>query len=112
MPANPSVGEIFFDTETKSLLIKGETEWKVAPYNLTHNTAENSLSIQWFEKDQEGDLILRAASLDSQGPAIELWEAVNSTDYSPRESDYETEEANVQYFEDVNGDISPRNNPI
>lgn len=112
MPTNPSVGEIFFDTETKSLLIKEETGWRVAQYDLTHNIDENSLSVQWFEKDQDGNLVLRTSSIDSQGPAIELWEAVNSTDYSPRESDYETEEASVQYFEDVNGDISPRNNPI
>ena len=112
MPTNAGIGDIFFDTETKSLLIKEESGWRAAPYDLTHNIAENSLSVQWFEKDQEGDLVLRAASLDSQGPAIELWEAVNSADYSPRESDYETEEVGIQYFEDIDGDISPRNNPI
>ena len=112
MPTNASVGDIFFDTETKSLLIKEETGWRVAQYDLTHNIAENSLSVQWFEKEQDGDLVLRTASIDSRGPAIELWEAVNSTDYSPRESDYETEEVGIQYFEDINGDISPRNNPI
>ena len=58
MPANPSVGEIFFDTETKNLLIKEETGWKVAQYDLTHNISENSLSVQWFEKDQDSDPVI------------------------------------------------------
>ena len=112
IPVNPSVGDILFNTDTKSLIIKEESGWREKTYDSTHNVSENSLSIQWFEKDQEGDLVLRTGLLESRSPAIEFWEAINNEDYAPRGSDYETEELGIQYFEDVNGDIAPRNDAI
>ena len=112
IPVNPNVGDILFNTDTKSLIIKDELGWKEKAYDSTHNVSENSLSIQWFEKDQEGDLVLRNGLLESSSPAIEFWEAINNADYTPRESDYETDELGIQYFEDINGDVTPRNDAI
>lgn len=112
IPENPNVGDILFNTDTKVLLVRHESGWKQKEYDLIHDTTgPTSLSIQWFERDLSGDLVLRNASFASQDPAIELWEEINSTDYSPRESDYETQESNIQYFEDINGDIVPKINP-
>ena len=65
-------------------------------------------SIQWFEEGPDGDLILRLSSFNSQSPAIELWEAVNDTDYAPRESGFTTTESEAQYFEEINGDVTPK----
>ena len=112
IPLDPNVGDILFNTDTKVLLVRHESGWKKKDYDFVHDTSgPTSLSVQWFERDQNGDLILRNASFNSQGPAIELWEEINSTDYSPRESDYETQESNIQYFEDINGDVAPKINP-
>lgn len=112
IPSDPSVGDILFNTDTKTLLVRAESGWKKAEYDFIHDTSGPiGLSIQWFEKNEDGDLVLRNESFNSQGPAIEFWEEVNSTDYSPRESDYETQETNIQYFEDINQDITPRINP-
>lgn len=65
-------------------------------------------SIQWFEEGPDGDLILRFSSFNSESPAIELWESVNYPDYTPRESGFITTETEVQYFEEINGDITPK----
>lgn len=109
IPSNASVGDILFNTDTKILLVRTESGWSKAEYDFVHDTG--SLSVQWFEKNQDGDLVLRNESFNSQGPAIEFWEEINSTDYSPRESDYETQESGVEYFEYIGEDIAPKINP-
>ena len=66
-------------------------------------------SIQWFEEDSSGDLVMRDTSYDSSGPAVQLWEEINSDSYAPRDTPYESNTESAQYFEeDAEGNITPK----
>jgi hypothetical protein len=70
--------------------------------------APSATSIQWFEEDSNGDLILRSASFESTSPAIQYWENSGADDIMPRDSAYSSTTEDAQYFEvDGNGDIIP-----
>jgi hypothetical protein len=71
-----------------------------------------SNSIQWFEENSEGDLIMRDTFFDSSGPAIHLWEQLDSDSYSPRNVPLESNTESAQYFEEnAEGDITPKDSP-
>ena len=99
----PSGGTVF---SPLSELVEKAVEQGAIPPPIPN--VSSASSIQWFEEGPDGDLILRFSSFNSQSPAIELWEAVNDTDYAPREVGFTTTETEVQYFEEVNGDIAPK----
>lgn len=68
----------------------------------------SSTSVQWFEEDSNGNLVLRSASFDSTDPAVQYWENSGSDDIMPRDSAYSSTTENAQYFEvDSNGDVIP-----
>lgn len=76
------------------------------------SSSSNSNSIQWFEENADGDLVLRDISYDSSGPAVQLWEEINSDSYSPRSTPYESNTESAQYFEeDSEGNILPKDSP-
>ena len=108
-PTNPS-GEatVAYGTDTNNIYVYYQGLW----YVVRNNTSETPLSVQWFEENEQGDLVLRSGSIESTNPAIEIWEEVNSTDYSPRETGYETSETGIQYFEQTGEDVIPRIKPL
>ena len=108
-PNNPS-GEttIAYGTDTNYIYVYYQRVW----YIIYNHTSSDALSVQWFEKNEQNDLVLRSSSIESADPAIELWEETNSTDYSPRETDHETSEDGIQYFEETGQDVTPRINPL
>ncbi len=69
-------------------------------------------SIQWFEEDANGNLVMRDTSFDSSGPAVQLWEQIDQDNYSPRTTPYESNTESAQYFEeDSQGNIIPKDSP-
>ena len=100
----PPGGVIFSEVST---LVTKSLEQDLIP---EPPTEPDTISVQWFEETIDGDLQLRDVSFESQSPALEYWEAVGDTDYAPRESANITTEPTTQYFEDLNGDITPRIN--
>lgn len=69
-------------------------------------------SVQWFEEDSEGNLVMRDSSYDSSSPAVQLWEELDSDSYTPRDTPYESNTDSAQYFEeDPEGNITPKDSP-
>ena len=69
-------------------------------------------SVQWFEEDSGGNLVMRDASFDSSAPAVHLWEEVDTDHYSPRDTPYESNTESAQFFEeDSLGNITPKDSP-
>lgn len=69
-------------------------------------------SIQWFEENSEGNLVMRDSFFDSTAPAVQLWEQLHPDSYSPRDLPFESNTESAQYFEEnAQGDITPKDSP-
>ena len=70
-------------------------------------TAGSAISVQWFEEDADGALVLRTEAFDSSNPAIQYWE-FEGDDLVPREFAYSSTTESAQYFElDDSGNVVP-----
>ena len=82
------------------------------PMPTPQTPVSTAVSLQWFEDDGSGNLILRSAEFSSTNPAVQNWEPSGSDSYMPRSTPYSSTTEDAQYFEvDGNGDITPTINP-
>tara|TARA_Y100000361_G_scaffold153063_1_gene173952 strand:- start:1950 stop:2831 length:882 start_codon:yes stop_codon:yes gene_type:complete len=79
---------------------------------LTPTAGSSATSIQWFENDGLGNLVLRDSEFNSTNPAVHLWESVGDHSYSPRDSEYSSTTESAQFFEeDSSGNLQPSSSP-
>lgn len=68
----------------------------------------SAVSIQWFEENPQGNLVLRNSSFESVNPAVQYWENVGANSIAPRTTPYSSNTESAQFFdEDSSGNISP-----
>jgi hypothetical protein len=68
--------------------------------------AGKAISVQWFEEDSDGNLVLRESAFDSTAPAVQYWE-YDGDDLIPRDFPYSSTGESAQYFEeDSSGDVT------
>ncbi len=68
----------------------------------------SAVSIQWFEENPQGNLVLRNSSFESVNPAVQYWENVGADSIAPRTTPYSSNTESAQFFdEDSSGNISP-----
>lgn len=83
----------------------GDAPVEVQTIDLDFETLLQARSILWWE-EVGSYLRMREESLETSFPSVELFEEVDDNTYMPRESSFESDEGNRQYFEPTGVDIT------
>lgn len=83
----------------------GDEPVEVQTVDLDFESLLQARSILWWE-GVDSYLQMREQSLETSFPSVELFEEVDDNSYMPRESSFESDEGNKQYFEPTGSDIT------
>ena len=83
----------------------GDEPVEVQTVDLDFEALLQARSILWWE-GVDSYLQMREQSLETSFPSVELFEEVDDNSYMPRESSFESDEGNKQYFEPTGSDIT------
>jgi hypothetical protein len=83
----------------------GDAPVEVQTVDLDFEALLQARSILWWE-GVDSYLQMREQSLETSFPSVELFEEVDDNNYMPRESSFESDAGNKQYFEPTGSDIT------